>query len=60
MQILGSVPLTNGSGYGSGMLKNIRIRIRIPNTGRKDGGKKRLKEKERREEGGHEEKISGY
>jgi hypothetical protein len=35
MGILGSVPLTNGSGCGSGRPKNIRIRmgIKIRNTG---------------------------
>jgi hypothetical protein len=34
IRILGSVPLTNGSGCGSGRPENIRIiRIRIQNTG---------------------------
>ncbi len=32
-RILGSIPLTNGSGCGSGRPKNIRIRMRIRNTG---------------------------
>jgi hypothetical protein len=37
MRILGSVPLSNGSGCGSGRPKKIRIRmrIRIHNTDRK-------------------------
>ncbi len=38
MRILGSVPLSNGSGFRSGRLKNIRIlriRMRIRNTGKK-------------------------